>query len=210
MRATWARADRRVFAVARSISTALRRDIDGVTQRSRWQEKAVEQEKIFGPFFAMMFLTIAVWIYMYVRRITFINLTKLSAEELAVPGALARHSPPAVSNPSDNLKNLFRGPGAVLRARALPVHHEARRSRLRGCRMDFRSLPRIAQHRALYLQSRDPAILSLPVFGSFSLVHHDSCGDRLDDRLSFVPRARSSRSRADEHKLTEAAVSARR
>ena len=110
MRATWARADRRVFAVARSISTALRRDIDGVTQRSRWQEKAVEQEKIFGPFFAMMFLTIAVWIYMYVRRITFINLTKLSAEELAVPGALARHSPPAVSNPSDNLKNLFEVP----------------------------------------------------------------------------------------------------
>jgi len=70
----------------------------------------LEQERIFGPFFAMMLLTLAVWVYMYVRRIGFITHSGLTVDELAVPGALARHSPPAVSNPSDNLKNLFEIP----------------------------------------------------------------------------------------------------
>ena len=50
----------------------------------------MDQTAIFGPFFAIMFLTIAVWIYMYVRRISFINSSKLSPQDLAVPGALAR------------------------------------------------------------------------------------------------------------------------
>lgn len=68
------------------------------------------QEKIFGPFFAMMFLTLVVWIYMYIRRISFINSSNVSPKDLAVPGALAQLSPPAVSNPSDNLKNLFEMP----------------------------------------------------------------------------------------------------
>jgi len=70
----------------------------------------MDQTAIFGPFFAIMFLTIAVWIYMYVRRIGFINSTQLSPQDLAGPGALARVSPAAVSNPSDNLKNLFEIP----------------------------------------------------------------------------------------------------
>ncbi len=68
------------------------------------------QAAIFGPFFATMFLTLVVWVYMYVRRISFITRNKLSPKDLAVPGALAQLSPPAVSNPSDNLKNLFEIP----------------------------------------------------------------------------------------------------
>ena len=68
------------------------------------------QQAIFGPFFAMMILTLVVWGYMYVRRIHFIKTTKLSPNDLAVPGELARLSPAAVSNPSDNLKNLFELP----------------------------------------------------------------------------------------------------
>jgi hypothetical protein len=68
------------------------------------------QQAIFGPFFATMFLTLFVWVYMYVRRIRFITTSKLSPQDLAVPGELARISPPAVSNPSDNLKNLFETP----------------------------------------------------------------------------------------------------
>jgi hypothetical protein len=71
---------------------------------------AVEQSAIFAPFFAMMFLTLAVWVYMYARRIPFIRSMKLSPEDLAKPGELARLSPAAVSNPSDNLKNLFEIP----------------------------------------------------------------------------------------------------
>ena len=68
------------------------------------------QRAIFGPFFAMMILTLLVWIYMYVRRIHFIKTSKLNPNDLAVPGELARRSPAAVSNPSDNLKNLFELP----------------------------------------------------------------------------------------------------
>jgi hypothetical protein len=65
---------------------------------------------IFGPFFAMILLTLVVWIYMYVRRIAFITGNKLRSQDLAIPGKLAEISPPAVSNPSDNFRNLFEIP----------------------------------------------------------------------------------------------------
>jgi hypothetical protein len=68
------------------------------------------QTAIFGPVFAAMLLTFVVWVYMYVRRIRFINASQLAPADLAVPGELARVSPPEVSNPSDNLKNLFEIP----------------------------------------------------------------------------------------------------
>lgn len=68
------------------------------------------QNAIFSPFFAMVFVTLVVWVYLYIRRITFLNNTKLAPKELAVPGMLAQISPPGVSNPSDNFKNLFEIP----------------------------------------------------------------------------------------------------
>src|ERR671910_3516338 len=68
------------------------------------------QTAIFGPFFATMLLTLLVWVYMYIRRISFITKNNISPKDLAVPGALAQLSPAAVSNPSDNLKNLFEIP----------------------------------------------------------------------------------------------------
>lgn len=68
------------------------------------------QTAIFGPVFGTILLTFVVWLYMYVRRIAFIQRSGLTPQELAVPGALAAASPPAVSNPSDNLKNLFEIP----------------------------------------------------------------------------------------------------
>jgi hypothetical protein len=68
------------------------------------------QNAIFSPFFATVFLTLIVWVYMYIRRISFITSRKISPKEMAVPGALAQISPPSVSNPSDNLKNLFELP----------------------------------------------------------------------------------------------------
>ena len=70
----------------------------------------MEQTAIFGPFFATMLLTLLVWVYMYIRRISFIRKNNIGPKEMAVPGALAQISPPAVSNPSDNLKNLFEVP----------------------------------------------------------------------------------------------------
>jgi len=68
----------------------------------------VEQDQIFGPFFATMLLTLAVWVYMFVVRIRFIN--SLGPVDLSIPGELARLSPPEVSNPSDNFKNLLEIP----------------------------------------------------------------------------------------------------
>jgi len=70
----------------------------------------MSQDAIFGPVFATILLTFLVWAYMYVRRIRFIRGSDVSPGDLAVPGALAAMSPPAVSNPSDNLKNLFEIP----------------------------------------------------------------------------------------------------
>jgi hypothetical protein len=67
------------------------------------------QNAIFSPFFAMILLTFVVWVYMYVRRIRFITKRKLTPKELE-PIAFAQISPPSVSNPSDNLKNLFEMP----------------------------------------------------------------------------------------------------
>ena len=70
----------------------------------------MSQTAIFSPLFATMFLTFAVWVYLYSVRIPFINASKLTPEEIAIPGRLAEISPPSVSNPSDNLKNLFEIP----------------------------------------------------------------------------------------------------
>lgn len=70
----------------------------------------MRQEAIFLPFLTTMFLTMVVWVYMYIRRIAFINSQKINPQELVTPKALASITPPSVSNPSDNLKNLFEIP----------------------------------------------------------------------------------------------------
>jgi hypothetical protein len=69
----------------------------------------MNQATIFAPFFVMVLLTLVVWVYMYARRIPFIQRSSLRAQQFT-PAELARISPPAVSNPSDNLKNLFEIP----------------------------------------------------------------------------------------------------
>ena len=69
----------------------------------------MDQAVIFQPFFATMLLTMAVWIYMYSRRLPFIFANNLDSKQMT-PAELARLSPPRVSTPSDNLKNLFEMP----------------------------------------------------------------------------------------------------
>ena len=69
----------------------------------------MDQSDIFQPFFATMLLTLIVWIYMYARRLPFIFASGLDSKQMT-PAELARISPPQVSNPSDNLKNLFELP----------------------------------------------------------------------------------------------------
>ena len=56
-----------------------------------------------------MLLTLVVWVYMYARRLPFIFSSGLDPKQMT-PLELARRSPPQVSNPSDNLKNLFELP----------------------------------------------------------------------------------------------------
>jgi hypothetical protein len=70
----------------------------------------MNQSAIFSPFFATILLTLIVWIYMYIRRLSFISGLKINQQELAAPGVLEKLSPPSVINPSDNLKNLFEIP----------------------------------------------------------------------------------------------------
>lgn len=67
------------------------------------------QHEIFGPVFALMLLTWVVWGYMYAKRIPFLRASGLEPNQIT-PAELARRSPPEVSNPSDNLKNLFEVP----------------------------------------------------------------------------------------------------
>jgi len=69
----------------------------------------MEQTVIFQPFVATMILTMVVWAYMYGRRLPFIFASRLDPKQMT-PLELARVSPPAVANPSDNLKNLFELP----------------------------------------------------------------------------------------------------
>lgn len=84
-------------------------------------EVKLAQSAIFGPFFATIFLTLIVWIYMYARRIPFILASKMTDEEMKRPGALFEKMPPAVLNPSDNLKNLFEIP-VIFYALVLYLH----------------------------------------------------------------------------------------
>jgi hypothetical protein len=69
----------------------------------------MDQTAIFAPFVGTMLLTLVVWSYMYARRIPFILSSKLTPRQLT-PAEFTRLSPPAVANPSDNLKNLFELP----------------------------------------------------------------------------------------------------
>ncbi|MBS0580366.1 MAG: MAPEG family protein [Proteobacteria bacterium] len=69
----------------------------------------MDQAIIFKPFVATMLLTLVVWVYMYGRRLPFIFASGLDPKRMT-PAELALRSPPRVSNPSDNLKNLFELP----------------------------------------------------------------------------------------------------
>lgn len=69
----------------------------------------MNQSAIFEPVVVMLILTMVVWVYMYSKRIPFIRKSKLTPAEMT-PGNMQKISPPAVANPSDNLKNLFEIP----------------------------------------------------------------------------------------------------
>ena len=64
---------------------------------------------IFVPMLAMMLLTFLVWVYLFAKRVPFLQAANIPNDELTA-AKLTEMSPPAVINPSDNLKNLFELP----------------------------------------------------------------------------------------------------
>jgi hypothetical protein len=86
------------------------------------EEDDMAQTAIFGPFFATMFLTLVVWVYMYAKRISFISANKISPNDLAAPGqtraALASGGLQSVGQSQEPVRNS----GNVPRTRALSLH----------------------------------------------------------------------------------------
>ena len=70
----------------------------------------MQATEIFGPFFAMIFLTFAVWIVMYVRRIRYSMANRIHAQRFATPEKAVKVLPEEVQYPAYNLSNLLELP----------------------------------------------------------------------------------------------------
>ena len=64
------------------------------------------QHEIFGPMFALMFLTFVVWVLMYLRRRDFVAANKVSLRDIATPESLGRVLSEHANNPGNNFRNL--------------------------------------------------------------------------------------------------------
>lgn len=69
-----------------------------------------DQTAIFKPFLAMMLLTLAVWLFMYARRISYMVANRIDAQQVSSPEKMAAAMSDAVNRPANNLKNLFELP----------------------------------------------------------------------------------------------------
>lgn len=69
----------------------------------------MDQQQIFEPVVALVFLTLLVWAFMYYKRLGFIRKQKLDPETLKSKFEGEKALAP-VAGPSDNLKNLFEMP----------------------------------------------------------------------------------------------------
>lgn len=65
---------------------------------------------ILLPFFGVMVLTLAVWIYMYIRRIAFLKAENVDLRTVNTPEKAAAVVPEKIGLASHNLKNLFELP----------------------------------------------------------------------------------------------------
>ena len=70
----------------------------------------MDQARIFEPFFAMLLLTLAVWLYMYARRLTFIVGHHVDAQDLATPELATEVIPTEIHRAAYNFRNLFELP----------------------------------------------------------------------------------------------------
>ena len=70
----------------------------------------MNQAAIFIPFFAMMLLTIIVWFYMYVLRLSYFKREKIDPQSIGTMREMYDRVPARIHLPSENLVNLFELP----------------------------------------------------------------------------------------------------
>ncbi len=70
----------------------------------------MQDSAIFAPFIGMMLLTLAVWFYMYARRLSFLFANRIDYRKIDTPDKAAGVIPEKVACASYNLKNLFELP----------------------------------------------------------------------------------------------------
>jgi len=70
----------------------------------------MNQASIFIPFIGMMLLTMAVWLYMYTLRLTFLRREKIDPQLASTTRQMLDIVPTRVNLPSENLINLFELP----------------------------------------------------------------------------------------------------
>lgn len=66
--------------------------------------------EIFEPFLGMLLLTLVVWIFLYVRRISYCVKNNIHAQRLSTPEKAVALIPDDVNRPANNFKNLFELP----------------------------------------------------------------------------------------------------
>jgi hypothetical protein len=62
------------------------------------------------PMLGMMILTLLVWVFMFIRRISYAQSNKIDIEDFKTPADVQALIPGAESAPGNNLKNLFELP----------------------------------------------------------------------------------------------------
>ena len=70
----------------------------------------MQDPAIFAPFLGMMLLTLAVWLDLYDRRLTFLSKHKVDYRTINTREKAAGQVPEQISYASDNLKTLFEFP----------------------------------------------------------------------------------------------------
>ncbi len=70
----------------------------------------MQQTAIFSPFIGMLVLTMLVWVYMFIKRLSYFSANKIDPEQVSTPDKLASLVPEHIQNPANNFKNLFEVP----------------------------------------------------------------------------------------------------
>lgn len=65
-----------------------------------------DQTAIFKPFAALLLLTLAVWLFLYVRRLGYMAAQKIDPQRFTTPDKVTAALPDAVQYPAYNLRNL--------------------------------------------------------------------------------------------------------